>query len=218
MHESIIGSGEALPVQRPGIREGDPRRDRASLGSSLRRQMAEVRQTGFAGIFDTRHTASFLVRYPSGLAVWIVSFSLRLLMQPLTPDSPFLPFIPGLMLVGWLWSRGPAILYLATTTVVVSIYFVPGTGQFRFDDATHVAAALQFIVIGGAVTYIIEQLVAVRQELSRQLQNVTLLSGQQQRRTIFRQSSRLRRPAKTNALIRSGFGCWCWHVFTTSCA
>lgn len=180
MHESIIGSEDALPVERPGIREDDPRRDRLSLKSNLRRQMAEVRQTGFAGIFDTRHTAPFLVRYPSGLAVWIVSFGLRLFIQPLTPYSPFLLFIPGLMLVGWLWGRGPAFLYLATTTVVVSIYFVPGPGQFRLDDATHVAAALQFIVIGGAVIFIIERLVAVRQELRRQLRNVTLLSAQQQ--------------------------------------
>lgn len=167
-------------VELPGTREDDFRRDHGSLGSNLRRQMAEVRQLGLAGIFDTRHAAPPLLRYLSGLAVWMVSFSLRLLIQPLTPYSPFLPFIPGLMLVGWLWGRGPALLYLATTTVVVSIYFVPGPGQFQFDDATHVAAALQFIVIGGAVTFIIERLVAARQELSRQLQNVMLLSAQQQ--------------------------------------
>ncbi len=179
MHESVTGSEDDLPVERPGIREGELRRDHGFLGSSLRRRMAEARQRGFAGIFDTRHAAPPLLRYLSGLAVWMASFSLRLLIQPLTPYSPFLPFIPALMLVGWLWGRGPALLYLATTTIVVSIYFVPGPGQFQFDDATHVAAALQFIVIGSAVTYIIERLVAARQALSRQLQNVTLLSRQQ---------------------------------------
>ena len=143
MHESVTGSEDDLPVERPGIREGDLRHDHGFLGSSLRRRMAEARQRGFAGIFDTRHAAPPLLRYLSGLAVWMASFSLRLLIQPLTPYSPFLPFIPALMLVGWLWGRGPALLYLATTTIVVSIYFVPGPGQFQFDDATHVAAALQ---------------------------------------------------------------------------
>ena len=142
--------------------------------------MAEVRQRGFAGIFDTRHAAPSLLRYLSGLAVWMISFSLRLLIQPLTPYSPFLPFIPGLMLVGWLWGRGPALLYLATTTIVVSIYFVPGPGRFQLDDATHVAAALQFIVAGGAVIYIIDRLVAARRDLDRQLRNVSQLSAQQQ--------------------------------------
>jgi two-component sensor histidine kinase len=142
--------------------------------------MAEVRQLGVAGIFDTRHAAPSFLRYPSGLAVWMVSFGLRLLIQPLTPYSPFLPLIPGLMLVGWLWGRGPALLYLATTTVVVSFYFVPGPGRFQFDDATHVAAALQFIVAGGAVIYIIDRLVAARRDLDRQLQNVSQLSAQQQ--------------------------------------
>lgn len=131
-------------------------------------------------MFRTRHADPALLRYLSGLAVWMISLALRLLIQPLTPYSPFLLFIPGLMLVSWLWGRGPALLYLATTTVVVSMYFVPRPGRFQVDDAVHVTTALQFIVVGGAVIYIVERLVAARQELDRQLQNVRQLSAQQQ--------------------------------------
>lgn len=178
MQKSVKSRDDNLAAAVSGSTDGDAQRDRKAYGPG--RRVLGVRQIALATIFDTRHADPALLRYLSGLAVWVMSFALRLLFQPVTPYSPFLPFIPGLMLVGWLWGRGPALLYLATTTVAVSLYFVPGPRQFRFDDVTHVAAALQFIVIGGAVTYIIERLVAARQELSRQLQNVTLLSGQQQ--------------------------------------
>ena len=180
METSVESGDDILAIAVPGSTDGDAQHDRKANRLRRRGLGAHVRQLAWASIFGTRHADPAFLRYLSGLAVWLISLALQLLFQPMTPYSPFLPFIPGLMLVGWLWGRGPAVLYLATTTVVVSMYFVPGPGQFDFDDATHVAAALQFIVVGGAVTYIIERLVVARQELSRQLQNVTLLSGQQQ--------------------------------------
>lgn len=139
-----------------------------------------MRQEILAGILGTRHSAPALSRYLAGLAVWVVSLTVRLLIHRLVPYSPFLVFVPGLMLVAWLWGRGPALLYLATTTVAVSIYFVPRAGRFQLDDATHVATALQFIAVGGAVIFIIERLVAARQELDSQLRNIRQLSAQQE--------------------------------------
>lgn len=180
MHRPTVPRDHTRVAAFSGTAKAVARRDNPAAGSEARSIISRMRQLGSAGIFDTRHADPVLRRYLWGLAVWMVSFGLRLLIQPVTPYSPFLPFIPGLMLVGWLWGRGPAVLYLATTTVAVSMYFVPGPGQFQLDNATHVAAALQFIVVGGAVTYIIERLVTARQELNRQLQNVRQLSAQQQ--------------------------------------
>lgn len=179
MHKSIDGRDDIPAVERSDTTGGDTRLD-GSHRSGRRPKMDQIRRLALAAIFETRHSEPALLRYLSGLAVWMITFALRLLIQPLTPYSPFLLFIPGLMLVAWLWGRGPALLYLVTTTVAVSIYFVPRPGRFQLDDATHVASALQFIFVGGAVMYIIERLVAARQELDRQLQNVRQLSGQQQ--------------------------------------
>lgn len=139
-----------------------------------------MRQDVLATILGTRHSDPALSRYLAGLAVWVISFTVRMVIHRLIPYSPFIVFIPGLMLVAWLWGRGPALLYLATTTVVVSMYFVPRTGRFQLDDATHVATALQFIIVGSSVIYIIERLVAARRELDRQLRNIRQLSEQQQ--------------------------------------
>lgn len=151
-----------------------PRDDILAVGGN------RVGQFALAALFGRRHSDPALLRYLSGLAVWVTSFALRLLIHPLTPYSPFLLFIPGLMLVAWLWGRGPTLLYLVTTAVAVSVYFVPGPGHFHLNDTTHLATALQFIIVGGAVIYIIERLVAARRELDRQLQNIQQLSAQQQ--------------------------------------
>ena len=131
-------------------------------------------------LLGTRHSDPRLLRYMSGLAVWIISFVLRFLVQPLAPWSPFLLFIPGLMLVAWLWGRGPALLYLATTTVAASIYFVPRSGAFHLNDAKEITTSLQFIVVGSTVMYIVQRLVSARQELARQLRSIRRLSAQQQ--------------------------------------
>jgi two-component sensor histidine kinase len=176
MHQPIDSRHEILATELSSA-SGDDARSNSQGRESAR---GPLRQLALAAIFQTRHADPALLRYLSGLAVWVISFFLRLLLQPLTPYSPFLLFIPGLILVAWLWGRGPALLYLATTTVAASIYFVPGPGQFHLDDATHVATALQFIVVGGVVMNIIERLVAARREIDRQLRNVRQLSAQQQ--------------------------------------
>ena len=131
-------------------------------------------------LLRTRHSDPALLRYLCGLGVWVISFTLRLLMQPLTPLSPFLLFIPGLMLVTWLWGRGPTLLYLATTTIVASVYFVPRDELFHFTDPIEVTTSLQFIFVAIPVIYIVERLVEARGQLDTQLQSITQLSAQQQ--------------------------------------
>jgi two-component sensor histidine kinase len=128
----------------------------------------------------TRHSDPALLRYLSGLAVWVVTFALRWLMQPLTPSSPFLLFIPGLMLVSWLWGRGPTLLYFATTIVAASFYFVPRDEVFHFTDPVEVATSMQFILVAVPVIFIVERLVDARRQLVRQLRSITQLSAQQQ--------------------------------------
>lgn len=128
----------------------------------------------------TRHSDPALLRYLSGLGVWVISFTLRLLMQPFTPLSPFLLFIPGLMLVTWLWGRGPTLLYAVTTTIAVSVYFVPRDELFHFTDPIEVTTSLQFVFVAIPVIYIVERLVAARRQLGTQLQSITELSAQQQ--------------------------------------
>lgn len=139
-----------------------------------------MRKTALPGILRTRHSAPALLRYLSGLAVWVITFALRLLMQPLTPTSPFLLFIPGLMLVTWLWGRGPTVLYFATTAVVGSVYFVPRDGLFHLTDPIEVTTSLQFVIVAIPVIFIVERLVEVRRELDGQLQSIRQLSAQQQ--------------------------------------
>jgi two-component system, sensor histidine kinase PdtaS len=179
MQKSIDGQGKTPAVELSASSEVDAGRNRIAQ-PRRRPPSALLHQLSLAAVLQTRHAEPALLRYLSGLAAWIITFALRLLIRPLTPYSPFLLFIPGLMLVAWLWGRGPALLYLATTTIAVSIYFVPGAGLFRLDDATHLATALQFIVVGSAVIYIVGRLVAARLEIDRQLKNVSQLSSQQQ--------------------------------------
>lgn len=180
MHKLVHVRDDSLAVAPPGASDGGDRRDHEAHASGRRPLLAQIRQLALATLFQTRHADPALLRYLSGLAVWVISLGLRLLIQPLTLSSPFLLFIPGLMLVAWLWGRGPALLYLATTAVVISTYFVPEPGGFGLDDVTRVTTALEFIVVGGAVIYIVERLVAARRHLNRQLQNVRQLSEQQQ--------------------------------------
>lgn len=139
-----------------------------------------MRHVPFSAILATRHSHPALLRYSSGFAVWVITFTLRLLIEPLTPYSPHLLFIPGLMLVAWLWGRGPAFLFLATTAVAVSIYFIPRAGDFRLADPIELATTLQFIFVAGAVIFIMDRLVAARRELDRRLQSVRQLNAQQQ--------------------------------------
>jgi two-component system, sensor histidine kinase PdtaS len=179
MRKSIDGQGKTPAVDLSASSNAGAAH---SHGAQTRRRppSALLHRLSLAAVLQTRHAEPALLRYLSGLAAWIITFALRLLIRPLTPYSPFLLFIPGLMLVAWLWGRGPALLYLATTAIAVSIYFVPGAGLFRLDDATHLATALQFIVVGSAVIYIVGRLVAARLEIDRQLKNVSQLSSQQQ--------------------------------------
>ncbi|MDL2340578.1 MAG: DUF4118 domain-containing protein [Pseudomonadota bacterium] len=121
-----------------------------------------------------------MLRYLSGLAVWLISFALRLLIQPLTPYSPHILFIPSLMLVAWLWGTGPALLFLATTTIAASIYFIPRLEEFHLTDPTELTTSLQFIFVAGAVILIIDRLVAARRDLDRELKSTQQLSAQRQ--------------------------------------
>lgn len=139
-----------------------------------------MRRAALMAILRTRHSDPALLRYVSGFGVWMVSFTVRWLMQPLTPSSPFLLFIPGLMLVTWLWGRGPTLLYFITTAIAVSVYFVPRDGVFHFTDPIELATSLQFILVGLPVIYIVESLVKIRRQLDRQLRSVKRLSAQQQ--------------------------------------
>lgn len=143
-------------------------------------RLRQLRHVPLATILATRHSHPALLRYLSGLAVWVISFTLRLLIEPLTPYSPHLLFIPGLMLVAWLWGRGPALLFVATTIIAVLIYFIPRPGDFHLTDPTELATSVQFIFVAGIVILIIERLVAARRELDRQLSSIQQLSAQQQ--------------------------------------
>lgn len=131
-------------------------------------------------MFATRHSGPTFLRYLSALSVWLISFALRVLIQPLTPYSPHILFIPSLMLVAWFWGRGPALLFLATTTITASVFFIPRTGEFHFADPTELATSLQFLLVGAAVMLIVDRLVAARRELDRQLQSTEQLSAQRQ--------------------------------------
>ena len=180
MPESIRGRGDTLSADAAVARaigarpKGEGRRaSRPSLSAALGRLV-------FAAVLQTRHTDPTWLRYLSGLALWILSFGVQLMISRVTPFSPFLLFIPGLMLVAWLWGRGPALLYLLTTAIGVSSYFVPAPGRFSLKDTAHVAAALQFIVVGVAIMYMIERLLAARRALRQQLHTVRQLSAQQQ--------------------------------------
>lgn len=139
-----------------------------------------MRNVPFSALLATRHSHPAVLRYLSGLAVWVITFALRLLIEPLTPYSPHLLFIPGLMLVAWLWGRGPALLFLATTTIAASIYFIPRAGGFHLTNPTELVTSLQFIFVSGAVILIMERLVAARRELGGQLASIRQLSAQQQ--------------------------------------
>lgn len=134
----------------------------------------------WAAMFATRHSHPTFLRNLSALSVWLISFALRVLIQPLTPYSPHILFIPSLMLVAWLWGRGPALLFVATTTITASIYFIPRPGEFHFADPTELATSLQFVLVGGAIMLIVDRLVATRQELNKQLESTEQLSAQRQ--------------------------------------
>lgn len=139
-----------------------------------------MRNPSVRALFATRHSDPALLRYLSGLAVWVITYTLRLLIQPLTPYSPHILFIPGLMLVAWLWGRGPALLFLATTTIAASIYFIPRPGEYNLTDPRELTTSLQFMFVAGAVILIIDRLVAARWKLNTQLQSIQQLSAQQQ--------------------------------------
>lgn len=141
---------------------------------------AAAARRAWGGFFETRHSYPTLLRYLFALSVWLISFALRVLIQPLTPYSPHILFIPSLMLVAWFWGRGPALLFLATTAITASIYFIPRPGEFHFADPTELATSLQFVLVGGAVMLIVDRLVAARRELNKQLQSTEQLSAQRQ--------------------------------------
>src|SRR5690348_13513853 len=107
MRESINARDHVSAAERSTAEPGD-----ASCSRGLERvtpsQSSRIRALLFAAVLQNRHADPAWQRYLFGLALWMLSFAMQLMIRRLTPFSPFLLFIPGLMLVAWLWGRGPA--------------------------------------------------------------------------------------------------------------
>ncbi|MBM1169676.1 sensor histidine kinase [Microvirga arabica] len=109
----------------------------------------------------------WVVRYGLTAILVILSFALRQTFSDVLRDFPFLLFFPALILSAVLFNRGSGLVATVLSAVLSAYFFLEPVGSFAIRDAGQFLGWCLFVVIGIAITLIIEAEHAAYQQLKR---------------------------------------------------
>jgi two-component system, sensor histidine kinase PdtaS len=98
----------------------------------------------------------WVVRYAAAAILVVISFALRQTFSDALREFPFLLFFPALILAAVLFNRGSGLVATVLSAILSAYFFLEPIGSFAIRDPGHFLGWCLFVVIGIAITVIIE--------------------------------------------------------------
>jgi two-component system, sensor histidine kinase PdtaS len=98
----------------------------------------------------------WVVRYGATAILVLISFAIRQIFSDVLREFPFLPFFPALILSAVLFNRGSGLVATVLSAVLSAYFFLEPLGSFAIRDPGQFLGWCLFVVIGIAITLIIE--------------------------------------------------------------
>lgn len=124
----------------------------ASSPASVKRSFSLVnllpRLPAFRFTLSPANRQEILVTYALSLAVEALAIVVRFLVDPyLPPGFPYLTFFPAVILTGFIFGMGPALLNAIISAVVAWYWFIPPGLSFTLNAQSATALAFFFVVV-----------------------------------------------------------------------
>jgi two-component sensor histidine kinase len=98
----------------------------------------------------------WVVRYGATAILVVISFALRQIFSDALREFPFLLFFPALILSAVLFNRGSGLVATVLCAILSAYFFLEPIGSFAIRDPGQFLGWCLFVVIGIAITLIIE--------------------------------------------------------------
>ncbi|MGF9764463.1 DUF4118 domain-containing protein [Microvirga sp. 0TCS3.31] len=98
----------------------------------------------------------WVVRYAAAAILAVISFALRQTFSDALREFPFLLFFPALILSAVLFNRGSGLVATVLSAILSAYFFLEPIGSFAIRDPGQFLGWCLFVVIGIAITIIIE--------------------------------------------------------------
>lgn len=109
----------------------------------------------------------WVVRYGATAILVLLSFALRQTFSDALREFPFLLFFPALILSAVLFNRGSGLIATALSAILSAYFFLEPVGSFAIRNPSQFLGWCLFVVIGIAITLIIEAQHAAYRQLKR---------------------------------------------------